>query len=408
VTVKLGDQSATATADQDGNWLAKLPASDEKNATTLTITGADGKTITVHDVLLGDVWDASGQSNMEWPVKVSNNAAKEIESANYPQIRFFRFPKTVSTQPTKEFFHGGKWEVCTPQSAGDFSAVGYFFARELNQHENVPIGIIDNSWGGMPAEAFTSAEALAADPDLAPLLEVKRKAMTDKDAKAKHEKALAEWQEKYMVKDPGNKGADKGWARPEFDDSAWKTMEEPVKWESQGQKIDGAVWFRRTIDVPAEWEGKELSLNLGLLDDFDTTYFNGKQIGAIGADNKLAWATERKYKVPGELVKGGKATIATRIFDQWGDGGFSGPAASMHVGLAGDATKALPLAGPWRYEIEYAKPAPDPLPWPPAAPPSATAPNMASNLFNGMVNPVIPYAIKGVIWYQGESNADRG
>jgi sialate O-acetylesterase len=153
-----------------------------------------------------------------------------------------------------------------------------------------------------------------------------------------------------------------------------------------------------------------VTLRLGLVDDFDVTYFNGEQVGAIGKENKLAWAADRKYTVPGKLVKAGRATVAVRVFDQWGDGGFNEPADNLSLSLAGgagSATKKIPLAGEWKYEIEYAVKTPEPMPWPPAAPFSPTAPNAASNLFNGMINPVIPYAIKGAIWYQGESNAGR-
>ena len=402
VTVEVSGQSATATADDSGHWMLKLPAIETGEPTKMTVTATGGKQITINDVLIGEVWDASGQSNMDWQVKQSADPEKEIAAARYPAIRFFRFPHTVSTQPTKEFLKGGKWEICTPENAPVFSAVAYYFAREILQKENVPVGIIQNAWGGMPAEAFTSEVTLKGDPDFAPLLEMKRNAVADKQTRQKYEKALADWQDKNLVKDPGNKGFEKGWAKPDFDDTAWKTMNLPSKWEKQGLKIDGAVWLRRTIDIPADWQGKDLTLYLGIIDDFDTTYFNDKQVGAIGRENPFAWATERKYTIPAKLVKPGKATVAVRVFDQWAEGGFND--SSMKLAQGDDAR---PLAGEWRYEIEHSVAQPDPLPMPPAVPPSMTSPNMPSNLFNGQVNPVIPYAIRGVIWYQGESNADR-
>jgi sialate O-acetylesterase len=257
IIVELAKQSAGAAADEKGDWLVKLPAMKVGDATTLTITGTDGKPITIKDVVIGDVWDASGQSNMDWQVKQSAKAQEEIKSANHPNIRFFRFPKSSRVEPTKEIKPEGKWEVCTPQTVGEFSGVAYFFAREISGSENVPVGIIQNAWGGMPAEAFTSEQTLLADPELAAHVEKKRKAVKETDAKEKYEKELAAWQDKNYVKDPGNKGVEKGWAKSEFDDGAWKTMKLPAKWEpATGQRIDGALWFRRSVEIPGEWEGR--------------------------------------------------------------------------------------------------------------------------------------------------------
>jgi sialate O-acetylesterase len=407
ITIEIAKQSVSATADADGKWTAKLPVLQLKEATTLTITGADAKPITLNDVLIGDVWICSGQSNMEFAVHSAKNAEKEVKDANHPSIRLFTFPKTVAMDPSKEM--KGEWKVCSPETVGSFSAVGYFFGRDIQKLENVPVGLIANSWGGMPAESFTSKEALEADPDLKPMVDAKEKARPGaKERKEAYQKELTAWQEKYYVKDPGNKSAEKGWAKSDFDDTAWKEMDEPCKWESKGLKIDGAVWFRKTVEIPADWEGKPLVVSLGLVDDFDTTYFNGEKIGGIGPENIWAWAIGRKYTVAADKVKAGKATIAVRVFDRQAEGGFNQPALEMYVEVKDSKPpQRIPLAGPWKYEVEFSQPQPDKIEPAPPAPFSPDGPNAASNLFNGMVNPIIPFGIKGAIWYQGESNAGR-
>jgi sialate O-acetylesterase len=407
ITIEIAGKSVSATADDSGNFKARLPSLKPGEASSFTVKGSDDKPIEIKDILIGDVWICSGQSNMEMSVKSSRHAEAEIKDANHPNIRLFNFPKTVAMDPSKEV--KGEWKVCSPETAPGFSAVGYFFGRDIQKLENVPVGLINNPWGGMPAEAFTSRETLEADPDLKPLVDQKEQSRAGaKERKAAYEKTLAAWQEKYFAKDPGNKAAEKGWARSEFDDSAWKEMEEPCKWETKGLKIDGAVWFRKTIDIPADWAGKALVVSLGVIDDFDTTYFNGEKIGGIGSENPWAWAIARKYTVAGDKVKSGKATLATRIFDRQAEGGFNPMPIDMYVEVKDSKPQQrISLAGPWKYEIEFSQPQPekmDPMPQAPFAP---DAPYAASNLFNGMVNPVIPYAIKGAIWYQGESNAGR-
>ncbi len=407
ITIEIARQTVSTTADGAGKWTAKLPALKLSEATTVTITGSDDKPITLKDVLIGDVWICSGQSNMEFAVKTSINGEKEIKDANHPNIRLFNFPKTVAMDPSKEV--KGEWKVCTPEAVAGFSAVGYFFGRDVQKLENVPVGLIANSWGGMPAEAFTSKETLEADPDLKPLIDAREQARPGaEEKKAAYQKALAAWQEKYFVKDPGNHAAEKGWAKSDFDDSAWKEMDEPRKWESKGLKIDGAVWFRKAVDIPADWEGKPLVVSLGLVDDFDTTYFNGEKIGGIGAENVWAWAIPRKYTVAADKVKAGRAIIATRLFDRQAEGGFNPAPMEMYVEVKeGKPPQRISLAGSWKYEVEFSQPQPDKIDPAPQAPFAPDAPNAASNLFNGMVNPIIPYGIKGAIWYQGESNAGR-
>jgi sialate O-acetylesterase len=406
VTVEFAGRKVTATADEKGDFVAKLPAMELGSAASLSVSGAVGKPKVFEDVIVGDVWVCSGQSNMGFLVKQGKDAAKEIDAAKYPNIRFFRVPTVTSTQPTKELH--AAWEVCSPKAAGDSSAVAYFFGRDISEMEKVPVGLIQNAWGGMPAESFTSEEALKSDPDFAPLL-ARKKQPSEKDAenaKKQFEVANKQWEKRYLRKDEGNKGLGEGWAKPDADESDWKAMKLPQHWEDTGLKIDGAVWFRKEIEIPAAWAGKELTLTLGGIDDTDNTYFNGVEVGKT--EGQLAVLVQRKYTVPADLAKAGKAVIAVRVFDMMSDGGFYGPGVAMQLGAAADdAVKPISLEGEWKYKVEKAFDQPASVPPRPPQPAAANAPFLASNIYNAMVYPIIPYAIKGAIWYQGESNADR-
>jgi sialate O-acetylesterase len=420
ITIKCADHVASSTADAGGHWIATLPAMPPGPISSLTIQGSQSEhPLVLHDVLVGDVWIASGQSNMQFLVKQGKDASEEIAAANFPQIRFFRVDHVTSTQPTRKI--GGKWVVISPETAGEMSAVGYFFARDIHRLEKVPVGVVDNSWSGMPAESFTSEEMLKSDPAFAPLLKRRtdaggnggdpQLAARQERAEKLYERQHAEWEAKYIRQDPGNSGASRGWAGVEAPEPAeWKSIKLPQHWEDAGLKIDGAVWFRREVQIPRAWEGKPLELALGNLDDTDTTYFNGREIGKTGGP----WAVfvSRRYEVPQALVKAGRAVIAVRVFDRGGAGGFAAGPGEMTLSLKDrtdqkQSDASILLDGQWMYRIEVSYPQPSRIEPEPVAPTRADAPDLASNIYNGMVNPLVPVAMKGVIWYQGESNADR-
>jgi sialate O-acetylesterase len=217
---------------------------------------------------------------------------------------------------------------------------------------------------------------------------------------------MAEWEQKNTVVDTGNEGVGRGWAGPELDDSDWKTMELPQYWEKAGLDVDGAIWFRRTLEIPADWTGRDLVLTLGSIDDFDTTYFAGAQVGATGRETPGYWSHPRRYTLPGSAVRAGRTVIAVRVFDRAGEGGFGGPASAMRLELAaGDGAQPILIAGTWRYQIERGVPSVTPD-WgsQPVAPDQQGAP---TTLYNAMIAPLTPYAIRGAIWYQGENNAGR-
>ncbi len=399
VVVRLGKIQVKAKAGEDGRWKVQLPPQPAGGPHELVVA-TKTEQVRFCDVLFGEVWLCSGQSNMEWPVAAAMNPEREIAAANFPQMRFFIVEKVTSLEPLSDC--KGRWEVVSPATVGRFSAVGYFFGREVHQRLKVPVGLIGSYWGGTPAEAWTPKEGLH-EPQLAHLLARVPKPEDLPKLQEKYERALAEWREKALLRDLGNQGEPQGWARPDFDDSDWAAMPLPQPWERHpDMQIDGAVWFRKKVVLPESWVGKDLLLSLGPVDDHDVTYFNGERIGATGAETPSSWTVPRQYRVPGRLVRAGENVIAVRVFDVWGYGGFTGTSEQMRLALT-DGNGSLSLAGEWKFKVEFARPA-NQVPQQPQPPINQWTPTA---LFNGMIAPLVPYAIRGVIWYQGESNVGR-
>ncbi len=398
--------TATTRADDHGKWqvVIAVPALPEDVAAdtglhkpeSLTISGTN--TITIANVLVGQVWLASGQSNMEMPVadhgggyRGVTNWREEIASANHPDIRFFTVENTIADAPADDC--RGRWVVCSPQIVGDFSAVAYFFARQINARTNQPVGIIDADWSGTPAQAWTSAEGLADFSAYKPGLDLIRRMREEPEAlEAEYQKAYQAWQKRMASNE------NIAWTTLAFDTSDWQTIAVPGNWsEPPLNSYDGAVWMRTTVDIPDDWAGKALTLSLGPIDDNDVTFFNGVLVGQT-----QGWNLNRTYTVPGDLVKAGKAVIAVNVIDTGGLGGIHGQPDQMFLSPAGHATGTpLSLSGQWHWKLGKETTRLDP-------PRRKTlSPYMPSTLFNGMISPIIPYAIKGAIWYQGESNRDR-
>ncbi len=393
------------TSDAEGNWRLTVPSLPVGGPYRLHVKGSTEQVI--DDVLVGEVWIASGQSNMELKLPATDHGEEDVATANDPQLRMFKVNQIASAKPRDTVV--GQWNSATPQNAADFSAIGYFFAKELRKKLNVPVGIINTSWGGTRVEAWTSREALRSvmpvEAELAAL------AKTEQDLpriRAEHQAKVNTWEESVFPIDTTNTGEPNGWAKPDFNDSAWPVMTLPTYWQNQGMKFNGCVWFRHTLNVPAAWAGQDLELNLGAVDDFDITYFNGQVVGRTPRGTPDAYKLQRSYIVPGSLVKAGPNTIAVRVFDQFGDGGFAGPATLMTAkSIATDTTGAgLRLSGAWRYAIEREVPlVPGSVYATSPAVPAILAPqNNPAYLFNGMIAPLVGYGIRGAIWYQGEAN----
>lgn len=405
VIVTFQNKSAEAVADAQGRWQVFVgPLKSGGPASELTVKGDN--TLTIKNVLVGEVWLCSGQSNMEWPLANTIASAETMAQANYPEIRMFRVEHQTSAEPLADL--EGHWVVTTPDEVAHFSAVGYFFGRELYQRLKVPIGLINSSWGGTPAEAWTSHDALVASPELKPILDRYASSLNiAPQAKEAYARALDEWEQKNLYIDTGNKGEALGYADPATSTADWSKMDLPQQFETAGMLIDGAVWFRRVLELPESWAGKDLVLNLTPIDDQDVTYFNGKKVGSIGRETPNSYMVPRKYVVPGTLVHGGRNVIAVRVFDSAGEGGFSRGGAMSIAPKGAAESDVISLRGAWEYKVELALEPKHPD-W--GSRPEAVGVSNQNNpsvLYNAMIAPLIPFAIRGAIWYQGESNAGR-
>ena len=400
LTVKTGwnGKEYHTEADGQGKWSLKIPTPAAGGP--YEITFSDGKKLQLKNVMIGEVWFCSGQSNMEMPVagwgKVMNYE-QEIAEAAYPAIRLFQVKKNTSLAPLKEVESTlGGWQECSSATVPEFSALAYFYARALWKELNVPIGVIDCTWGGTPAEAWTSHETLRQVMGFREEMDkLERLGFDPNRMEQAYSEERAHWQSLFTEKDKGMENGKLCWTAPSLSEEDWQTISLPGYWEGKGLKdFDGIIWFRRSLEIPAEWAGKPLTLRLGMIDDEDITYFNGVEI-ARGA----GYMTPRTYTIPAKLVKAGKAVLAVRVSDFGGEGGIHGKAEDLYVEADG---KRISLAGDWKYRIGLSLTGFPPAPISPVQ--SSSYPTV---LFNAMVKPWTAFPIKGVIWYQGEANVGR-
>ena len=402
----LGDSFSTRT-DHTGRWSVSLGPYPAGGPYEMSIAGKN--TLKLSDILIGDVWLASGQSNMEMPLGEYfglhvDNADREIAAAAFPRIRLLAVEQRTAPRPDPDTTTAG-WQAATPQTVAHFSAVAYFFGRELYQRYQVPIGLIQATWAGTAAEAWMSESALQRFPELSKSIQalsgITETARADYREYARRKAA---WYQAHGLNDRGRVDGRSVWADPKFDSSAWPTIALPQEFAACGKDFDGfagAVWFRRTIVVPGEQLGKPLFLSLGLFSYEDVTYFNREPVGAT-----QGFLKPRKYVVPAGHVRAGENTIVVRLTGinvaTFSCTGIFDPDEPM---MATIGETKVPLNGNWSY-----MPGPDLRDFPRtdtvtlAANPSPRTP---TTLFNGMISPLLPMRIKGVIWYQGEANAPR-
>jgi sialate O-acetylesterase len=387
VSVSFKNLTINAKADKTGKWLVNLPAQEYGGPYTLVVKAKN--TVTFDNVLVGEVWICSGQSNMEFRVDQGNNQAEEIKNANYPKIRLFTVPKRVAQLPEQDI-ESGEWVECSPETVKGFSAVGYFFGRELATELKVPIGLIHSSWGGTVAETWISPNSIDSDPDFKDKMIELQKYDVKTLVQQKLEKIKTALGGVIPTEDNGIKNGIALWAAPDFDDSAWKTIRTPSLWENQGYAdVDGIAWYRKEITLPDNPGKNNLVLNLGKIDDDDITWLNGVEIGKT-----VGYNIDRVYTVDSKILKPGKNVLTIRVNDTGGGGGLYSMSNEVFMTLE---NKNIPLAGSWKFKITKA-----------SVSSSFMEPNSYPTLlFNGMINPLVPYGIKGAIWYQGESNADR-
>jgi sialate O-acetylesterase len=406
VAIAFRDQRRHTRADAHGNWSLRLAPLAAGGPDTLQLTGH--RTLTLSNILVGDVWLASGQSNMEFPLQSQggfggvNDAAREVAQAQYPRMRLFLVSREIGFAPKDDLQSDG-WQAVTPDTAARFSAVAYLFGRELHRQQAVPIGLIESSWGGTPAECWISAGSLRRFPEFSAPIE--RLSQVDEQAMAAYRNYLSvrnAWYALHGREDRGRIDGHDLWAAETYADRDWPTSPQPQPWPRKAIKeFDGTMWFRRTIQLDADAAGQLLRLHLTHLREADTTYFNGVRIGAVEGET-----SERDYGIPAGLAHAGRNTITVRIAGSYnsGDGyvGMLGEAADLYLQVG---PQRLPLAGTWSYQ-----PGPDlaALPEPPAMAEFMTSfPQSPATLYDGMIAPLIRYRIRGAIWYQGEANAAR-
>ena len=344
VTTSWNGKSYDTQADNDGRW--RVDVSTPKAGGPYKVTISDGDVTTLNNVLIGEVWLCSGQSNMEMSVRESQNFEQEkAEADRYTNIRLLTVEKATSTEKCDNFKAvDGGWQVCSSATIADFSAAGYFFGRDIHKYRNVPVGLIDSSWGGTSIEVWTSAETLAQVPEYRDQIAmIPTLPATPEERQQRYVDDLAAWEKMLRERDKGYVDGIAEWAKCDFDDTAWRKMDMPGMVQEKGEKyFSGIMWLRKVVEIPAEWAGENLILNMGSVDDNDVTYFNGEMIGRTEG-----WMAPRRYTIPAANVKSGKAVIAVRLMDTGGLGGIGGGAESLRLECEGKGT--ISLAGDWSY-----------------------------------------------------------
>ena len=380
VTARLGSRVARATADSTGHWSLTFPALPAGGPWTLSVDANDQR-LAIGNVMVGDVWVASGQSNMEFRLEGATGAAQEIASAHDSLIREFKIPISWSEQPANDLA-GGSWSPADPAHVGAFSAVAYIFARELRRTQHVPIGIVNTTWGGSRIETWLSADAQRLSADAAAAVLAGERRRIDSVAAALRARFG------NLDHDPGLVNGTAVWAAPTLGDSGWMPIAVPALWEAQGYAdLDGIAWYRTTVVLTAGEAGHDAALSLGMIDDDDITWVNGVEVGRT-----VGYNIARHYAIPASALHAGSNVVAVRVSDTGGGGGIYGAPAELHVDVGG---ASHPLAGNWKFRVgEIGRPQ------------LGGANQLPTLVYNSMVHPLLPIAIKGVIWYQGESNAN--
>ena len=404
VTVRLAGEEAKTTAGADGVWSVRLGAMRAGGPYTMTVAGANA--ITINNVMVGEVWLASGQSNMVFNLSTAANATQEIAAANYPRLRIFTVSQVTADAPRADV-GAGVWRAATPATAGAFSAIGYLFGRKLMEELDVPVGIIVSAVNGTPAESWTSREGMAADPDLKTFCEQQIADFAGlTNAQQRFSLAMSVWEKQTGMRDPGDLGLGAQWALPSLDTRDWKRFWMPSYTYVTDLCSGGLIWFRKEVDIPAAMAGRNMTLALGAISDRDWVFYNGTMIGAGGTSGPLYSSTSRTYTVPAAIATAGRGVITIRTFAHTRNSGQLCSPGSTTLAANG---VTLNLHGWWQSKVEH-RFARQPAAMEAALPvmPVSSAASVSTKLFNGMIAPLIPYAVKGVIWYQGEQNSTRG
>ncbi len=388
VSVKFNGKNYKTKAGADGKWMIVLPSTKAGGPYTINIAASNK--ITLKEILFGDVFFCSGQSNMVHQMNIHDvTYAKDITEANYPQIRQFWIPTLTNLQAPQNDFPTGYWKPAVGEDVRPFSAVAYFFAKHLYDKYHVPIGLINASVGGTPIEAWTSEEGIK---DFSSIINTVQKNKDTAYVNSTNRAAAAYNAGRPKENDLGMTG-EKKWFDISYAPKGWRTINIPGYWEDQGLKdLNGIVWYIREIDIPASMVGKPAKVFLGRIVDADILYINGKQVG-----NTSYQYPQRRYTVPSDVLKAGKNIFVIRVTNTNGKGGFVPD--KPYCIFSGNDT--IDLKGTWQYKVG------DVFVPRPAGPIAITAQNQPTALYNAMVAPAINYTIKGILWYQGEANTGR-
>lgn len=395
ITTSWDNQQYTVKSGDEGKF--EVFVSTPTYGGPYTISFDDGEILTLNNILIGEVWICSGQSNMQFALReIGSDAEREISAANYPSIRLLKLTMAASNIPlTEAKLDGDGWATCSPQTIREFSAVGYFFGRDLNEKLKVPIGLIESSWGGTISEAWTSGVTLK---KITEFQDAVKKMQSDRRSPEQVifdlAQAQTDWFTKVQSTDPGFYDNKPLWANINFDDSGWKNIQLPGFWElSVLPTFDGVVWMRKKVSIPNDFAAEDVTLHLEQIDDNDIVWFNGVEIGRTEG-----WNITRTYKVPKNLINKGDNVITVRIFDTGGNGGLHGNLNGLK--LTNGVGNSIKIGADWKYKtaVNIAE-----IPQPQLQ----NGPNRPTVLYNAMINPLTKLKVKGVIWYQGESNASR-
>ncbi len=388
VEIKFKKYIYKTKADPNGDWSLILPKQKAGGPFKMVLEGKNK--ITINNILIGEVWLCSGQSNMELTMKrLRDQYPEEIKNSKNKEIRQFLVPDTYDFNQAHPDLEGGGWVEASPETLLDFSGVAYFFAQELYDKYQIPVGLINAAMGGSPVEAWMSEDALKTFDEAYNEMQRFKDPELITEIEQRDKKRQSSWYAQLSEQDKGLvEGSE--WFLPDYDDSHWRGMHIPGFWEDQGlPKVDGAVWFRKTIEVPETMVGKEARLWLGRSVDQDHVYVNGGFVGSTAYQYP-----PRKYEVPRTLLKAGKNSITIRLINEQSNGGFiKDKPYFLSVGK-----DSLDLKGSWKYRLgTRMKPLLGPtfIRWKPGG------------LYNAMIAPLTNYKIKGVIWYQGESNTNN-
>ncbi|WP_234124691.1 sialate O-acetylesterase [Clostridium hydrogenum] len=389
VTVYFMDKVYNCVTASNGKWKIVLEELEAGGPYSMKIEGSG--TAVIKDILIGDVWACTGQSNMQLPIsRIKVIYEDEVGNARNPYIRQFIVPERYEFKEAIEDVETGEWKGVDPESILDFSGVGYFFAKALYEQYKVPIGLIKTAIGGSCVESWLSEEALKEFPRSMNIADKFKDDAYFNKVRKDDQEGCEQWYKNIDENDEGLANPEKPWFDPSCDISDWDIINLPVCFKNEKiGDLKGSVWFRKEVDLPKAMLGKPAMILLGTITDSDAVYINGKLVGTTAYQYP-----PRRYNIPKNLLQDGKNTIVIRVISNNGNGEFTeGKPCEITVG-----DKKIDLRGKWRYHIGVS--VENPLP-------SVTFfPSVPLCLYNGILAPVTNYQIKGVIWYQGESNTD--